>query len=103
MCCILLVRPEFVTAPSGSEGCPSFNSQLITLGDSSNNPSCTLCVHCFVNGTPPPIVTWEYNGGSAGYVSVLTNQSNQSSMFSTQSNGQVNNYVYKVYCILHIL
>ncbi|XP_065918433.1 uncharacterized protein [Dysidea avara] len=88
-CSSLLAPPKFVTAPSGDKGCPLFNNQIITLGDSGKSPSCTLCVHCFVDGTPSPNVTWEYNGGAAGYVSVLTNQSNQSSMFSTQSNGQM--------------
>ena len=90
VCSILLAPPRFDPSPTDSGGCPSFNSQSITLGDSGNNPTCTLCVHCFVTGTPSPVVTWEYNGGPAGYVSVLTNQSNHSSAFFTQSNGQVN-------------
>ena len=81
---MFLEPPKFVQTPQNQH----FNPEVINIGD--GNPTCEICVNCTVTGDPPPIVTWEYqHGNMLKFSSVVTNQSNASSPYYIQDNGQV--------------
>ena len=80
-----LEPPQFMYPPTNHQ----FDPELVTIG-SPDNPTCYICVNCSAIGDPPPVVTWEnqYNSMS-DFSCIITNQSNASSPYSVQDNGQV--------------
>ena len=59
-------------------------------GENDSPPTCKICVNCTVTGDPPPSVTWEYeHGNMLKFSAIITNQSNASSPYYVQDNGQV--------------
>jgi len=78
--------PKFVETPINHY----FKSEVITIGN-VNDPICPLCFNCTVKGIPKPVVTWKYQTASmSDFMPVVTNQSNVSSSYFVQDNGQVN-------------
>ena len=81
--------PKFAWTPPPNH---IFNAENIDVGGMDDpNPTCSLCVNCTVTGSPAPFVTWQFQHGSSmtGYDPVVTNQTNASSPYYTQENGQV--------------
>ena len=64
---------------------------MISIGN-VNDPICPLCFNCTVKkGIPKPVVTWKYQTASmSDFMPIVTNQSNVSSSYFVQDNGQVN-------------
>ena len=80
-----IVPPKFVQTPQNNH----FKREEIYIGD-INHPTCVLCVNCTVTGAPAPVVTWEYlHGSMSEFIPIITNQSNASSPYYVQDNGQV--------------
>ena len=80
-----IAQPKFVAIQQNHH----FHSKLIYIGV-VNNPTCIICVNCTVTGKPEPVVTWEHRTASMSkYMPVITNQSNASSSYFKQDNGQV--------------
>ena len=60
-------------------------------GENGSPPTCEICVNCTVTGDPPAVVTWKYQRDNMlEYSPVVTNQTNVSSPYYVQNNGQVN-------------
>ena len=77
----------------------SFTNEITYIGN-SRNPTCIICVNCSVTGDPPPVVTWEYqtNDNPGVFNSVVTNQSDPTSPYYVENNGQVS-----VTCIVNVI
>ena len=84
---IVLEQPRFLKAPQGHY----FSAEIINIGGADGTaPSCSICVNCSVSGVPMPKMTWQYQSRSmSGFDVVITNQSNSSSPYYQQENGQV--------------
>ena len=84
---IVLVPPKFLVTPQGH----FFHAETINIGGAKGTiPSCLICVNCTVRGAPTPTMTWQYRDGTmSGFDYVITNQSNLSSQYYLQDNGQV--------------
>ena len=85
---IVLEPPKFLATPSGRY----FSAEIINIGGANDAaPSCSICVNCSVRGAPTPYMTWQYQSGTMPtFNNVITNQSNPSSPYYQQDNGQVN-------------
>ena len=75
-----------------------FDPKIVRIG-SLDNPTCYICVNCSVTGIPLPVVTWEnqYNSTS-DFSCIITNQSNASSPYFLEDNGQVSIILLLAFC-----
>ena len=74
----------------------SFNDESTSIGDITDPyPSCIICVNCSVTGDPTPVVTWEYqtDDNPGDFHPVMTNQSDPTSPYFVEKNGQVRLFV----------
>ena len=95
-CLLFLEPPKFVQTPQNRH----FNPVVINIGD--GNPTCEICVNCTVTGDPPPSVTWEYqHDNMPEYSPIITNQTNASSPYYEQENGQVRILTVDASTVIH--
>ena len=78
----------------------SFTNEITYIGNISN-PTCIICVNCSVTGDPQAVVTWEYQTKPGVFNSVVTNQSNQTSPYYVEDNGQVS--VTLIVNVIHVI
>ena len=79
-----------VTIQPNDVNCPALmSSEDITIGD-EDHPTCFPCFNISVTGTPKPIGTWfYYNITTYCYDPVITNESDPSSSYFVEEEGEV--------------